>query len=158
MAEVTRRVLLSGALVLAGCGGGAGVPGLPGGPTVFPGPAAPANIAGNYTLNLVASPVCTNLSAAYRNRTYGATITQNGDTFAVNLTGGNLILQITNGTVSGNRVSLLFSIAEFDGYVAIVGGEGEVRATAISGPGNGVIGPLENPCDGVDHRFTFTRR
>jgi len=159
-------IAAAGVLALPACGGG----GSSTTPTPVPTPIPDANVAGNYTLTLTASTVCTNLADEAKATTYEASITQAGTAVAVNVVGnvGNVI-STTLGTVSGNTVSLTVSISEvratrnFYAYAMAGTGSGSVAGANIAGTVNGIVEFAGRnfaavTCNATDHKFTFTKK
>src|SRR5687768_7780344 len=133
-----KRVLFVVLGFLLACGGGSKTPT---GPTTPTQPATPANIAGNYTLRIAASAVCTQLPASFRDRSYPVTITQSGADFAGNFpstncgAGGGCSV---SGQVTGNSVFVQMIIFEqvstFEVFAVFAGGAtGTVAGNTISG-------------------------
>jgi len=157
--------IAAGVLALPACGGG----GSSTNPTPVPTPTPDANLAGNYTLTLTASSVCTTLAQDAKVTTYSASITQTGTSVAVNVVGnvGN-VTNTTVGTVSGNNVSLTVSISElrvqsFYGYAMAGTGSGTVAGGNISGTVNGIVEFAGRDfaavtCNATDHKFAFTKK
>jgi hypothetical protein len=162
----TAPALLVGLVLLPACGGGSSSP------TPIPTPIPLAQVAGNYTLTLTASPVCADLPAMGKTTTYAATVTQTDTSVAANLTGnvGTMVLGSgVNGTVSGNSLDLTFAVSEqridrrnFYLYSLVGRGTGVAQGTTISGHVNGILsfasGVDPISCNATDHRFTFSRQ
>lgn len=157
---------LAGVAALTGCGGGS--PTAPPPPTPIPN----AQLAGSYTLTITASGACTTLPSLGRVTTYTANVTQTGTTIALNAAGtvGDMIVNSTTGSVSGNTVTLAVAITEarlnvFNFYsFGIAGsGSGTFDGRNVAGTINGQVAfggsdlAVTN-CNATDHRFTLARR
>lgn len=177
------RLLAAGAgvfVMACGGGGGGGTPTAPAGP---PTPQAQTNIAGSYTLTLLASPTCSSqLDPPFRQRSFAAQITQSSlspqaDYVQVTLTGvGPSAGQVSSaaaGSVSGGFLFLLFGVSELlpSALYQVIEGAGEptpLGQPTISGRMGGHIWVTllsssgattgRQMCSAADHRFTFTRR
>jgi hypothetical protein len=134
----------------------------PTGPTGPPSPPPPDNVAGNWTLTLDASSVCSQLPEAARHRSYTAAITQNGAEIVANLL-ESLDQYTVRGTVAGNAVTVEFSIHQSSTNIVIEGeGQGTVTEPMIAGRLSGTfstqvdLDPIQ--CNALDHQFRLTRR
>ena len=133
-------------------------------PTPTPAPAT--NIAGNWTLTITASTICTpaQVPAALRRRTYSATITQSGADVVANLT-GQFSASVVRGRVSGNTVSWFLYLLEtvssdILGFVNISGSAATTGSdSTMSGPldGSYIYGGASSACSAVDHQLSFAR-
>jgi hypothetical protein len=127
-----------------------------------PSPSPPDNVAGNWTLTLDASSVCSQLPEEARHRSYTAAITQNGAQFVANLL-ESFDQYSVRGTVAGNAVTVEFSIHQNSTNIVIEGaGQGTVTEPTIAGNLSGTfytqvdLDPKQ--CNALDHRFKLTRR
>jgi hypothetical protein len=168
-----RRLLFIAPVVLSvlvtACGGSGGAVGPSAVPAAAPAATVPANIAGNYTLTVTASSACTQLPPQYRQRTYAATITQTGSSFAVNLVGDFSGVEFF-GNVGGGQMTIaavamaeslpngdIVGFASFQPANAVASGN-TIRST-IAGelsviPTDGA--PMIS-CSAADQSFVFSR-
>ena len=142
---------------LAACGGGGSSPTAPTGP--------PANIAGPYNANIIASSTCAaNLPSETRTLVFIATVTQTGAAVQVQFVAkaaGNPSVTVS-GTVSGQTVnfpSLSISQAMGHGVTLVASGNASVGANGtITGTLSGTyLTPSGSSCNAANHQLEMVK-
>lgn len=133
-----------------------------------PTPSGTTSLAGNWTVTIAASSICTQIPATFRQRTYAATITQSGTNVAVNLAEAQTIG--FSGIVSGRTINWQFAVLTVldtaSSTIAIT-----VNSTAQTAVSSNMSSTFPGAYDYVDfttgrttscnaanHQLTFVRR
>ena len=145
---------------LAACGGDGSSP-------TAPTPAPPANVAGPYDANIIASSTCSaNLPSETRSLFFVATVTQTGAAVQLQLVAkapGNPSVTVA-GTISGQTVSfpsVSFSATTPGGGVSIVATTGKANVAAngeIAGTLSGTYQtPTGSSCNAANHQLEMVK-
>jgi len=145
-------------VLVSACGGGGSSPTGPSTP-----PAQIPQVAGTWTITLVASTACS-LPAAARERLYTARVTQSGAEVAINLIGNFSVNQSTGvARPGGVDVTFLFTEQLNSTSFLSVYGTGFADLSLSFRPMSGTIHYFDifytdRSCIATDHRFIATRR
>jgi hypothetical protein len=141
---------------MTACGGA-------GSPTTPTSSTPPANIAGPYNANIIASASCAaNLPADARAQIFAATITQTGSAVQMQLVSHQGGTATVSGTVSGQAVSFSsISLNETVGHGATL----VASATASVGPNGAITGTLSGTyqtpsgatCNAANHQLEMVK-